>query len=68
MTYTQWEALLELYHLGGTVQYGIIRNKNIIRKCIEKGYIDENEDGSIKITKYGIETAKEQHTELYPKV
>lgn len=36
MTYTQWEALLELYHLGGTVQYGIIRNKNIIRKCIEK--------------------------------
>ena len=65
MTYTQWEALLELYQLGGSAQYGSIQNKRVIKRCIEKGYVHENKDGSIQITEVGIESAKEQFTELY---
>ena len=68
MTYAQWEFLLDLYQMNSTATYGLIQNKKFLQRCIEKGYIEESADGAVRITEFGIDSAKKDHAELYRRI
>ena len=66
MTFTQWEMMLTIYQQTSEHQaHKSLCNKKILNSLIKKGWIEDLEDGMVRITQFGLERAKEEIAPLY---
>ena len=64
MTYRQWELLSMIHDMKGSVPNYLVRDKSLANTCVKKGYLEQDTSGSLRLTDYGREMAKEDITSL----
>jgi hypothetical protein len=67
MTYTQWELLLMINrdNRDGFRPSKQRCKKSVLDACVAKGWIKENDDGTVEVTDKGRIDAEENITTLY---
>lgn len=64
MTYKQWEFLSMIHDMKGSVPSYLVKNKSLADTCVRKGYLEQDSNGTFRLTEYGKAMAREDVTSL----